>query len=145
MYGILLLGWPPNNTHEQPSNHSGQDCITLARRFYDEKYQAKDVGYYFWNDAPCTVRLPFVCEKVAKSDGEEFLSYFVQCLCSALWQYTIFENFKMKLSSFFFCCILADIATNLSVMYMQTCKIVHVVTVFTFWCDGHFYVMGGKN
>ena len=69
MINVNFLGWPPLGSYRQPSNHLGQDCISLARRFYDHHRHIKDVKYYYWNDAPCTVQLPFICEKIASSQG----------------------------------------------------------------------------
>ena len=73
----VIIGWPPNAIHRQPSNHTGQECVTLARRFYDPWNLVRDVGYYFWNDAPCNVRIPYVCKKLGSSQTGNMLITFV--------------------------------------------------------------------
>ena len=71
-YGVCLTGWPPRRAHRQPSNHTGQNCIVLGRKFFDVKDEVRDVNYYYWNDASCTIALPFVCQRVATFHRGEF-------------------------------------------------------------------------
>ena len=59
----IFTGWPPRNRYHQPSNHTGQNCIALSRRFQDGEFDSKKTDYYFWNDVECALPLPFVCEK----------------------------------------------------------------------------------
>ena len=71
-YAVCLPGWPPHRAHRQPSNHTGQNCIVLGRKFFDVKDEVRDINYYYWNDASCTIQLPFVCQRVATFHRGEF-------------------------------------------------------------------------
>ena len=66
-----LPGWGSGEAGQEPSNHPGEDCLSLSSLFEDPDKQQRDVDYFFWSDTTCGQRMPFICEQVAEQENGE--------------------------------------------------------------------------
>ena len=71
----FFTGFPPEDIEAEPTQRGG-NCLALSRTFeaYEEEY---DVEYFFWDNMECSVRLPFVCQKLAQPDRDGKFPYIV--------------------------------------------------------------------